>query len=67
MGGLAEQETELGDAGGGFMNYGFRLGDYSTNVIDPSDGMTFWAANEYIGNDGANDLWLTHITSFTAK
>jgi len=49
------------------MNYGFRLGDYSTNVIDPSDGMTFWAANEYIGNDGANDLWLTHITSFTAN
>jgi len=49
------------------MNYGFRLGDYSTNVIDPSDGMTFWAANEYIGNDGTNDIWLTYITSFTAK
>jgi len=31
------------------------------------DGKTFWAANEYIGSDGATDIWRTHITSFAAK
>ena len=53
--------------GGGFFTYSFRLGDYSTTVLDPSDGITFWAANEYIGSDGLNDIWLTHLASFTAK
>jgi hypothetical protein len=53
--------------GGGFFNYGFRIGDYSTIALDPSDGKTFWAANEYAGSDGLNDIWLTHIASFTSK
>jgi hypothetical protein len=53
--------------GGGFFIYNFRIGDYSTTVLDSSDGKTFWSANEYIGNDGATDIWRTHITSFTAK
>jgi protocatechuate 3,4-dioxygenase beta subunit len=49
----------------GFFNVSFRIGDYSTIVIDPSDGNTFWAANEYSGPDSANDIWRTHITSFS--
>jgi hypothetical protein len=53
--------------GGGFMNVGFRIGDYSTTVLDPSNLLNFWSANEYIGADGNNDIWKTHIASFTAK
>lgn len=53
--------------GGGFMFANFRIGDYSTIVIDPSDGMTFWSANEYIGSDGGSDIWRTHIASFTTN
>jgi hypothetical protein len=52
--------------GGGFMPFSVRIGDYSTTVLDPSDGRTFWSANEYIGDDGNSDIWRTHITSFTA-
>ncbi len=51
--------------GGGFFFVDFRIGDYSTTVLDPSDGRTFWSANEYIGDDGDRDIWRTHITSFT--
>src|SRR5262249_54860075 len=32
----------------------------------PTDGRTFWAANEYIGADGGIDIWRTHIVSFQA-
>jgi hypothetical protein len=52
--------------GGGFFVVSDRIGDYSTTVLDPSDGKTFWSANEYIGDDGNSDIWRTHITSFTA-
>jgi hypothetical protein len=38
-----------------------------TIVLDPSDGKTFWAANEYIGTNGLSDIWRTHITSFDAR
>jgi hypothetical protein len=51
----------------GFFYVSFRIGDYSTIMLDPSDGKTFWAANEYIGSDGATDIWRTHITSFAAR
>jgi hypothetical protein len=50
--------------GGGFMSQSFRLGDYSSTVIDPADGVTFWSANEYVGSDGGSDIWRTHIASF---
>jgi hypothetical protein len=53
--------------GGGFFFASFRIGDYSTAVLDPSDNRTFWAANEYIGPNGGSDIWRTHITSFSAK
>jgi hypothetical protein len=51
--------------GGGSMPQSFRAGDYSSVVLDPTDGTTFWAANEYIGSDGASDIWRTKIASFT--
>jgi hypothetical protein len=51
--------------GGGFFSYGFRVGDYSSTVLDPADRLTFWSANEYIGSDGLTDIWRTHLTSFT--
>ena len=34
-------------------------------MLDPTDGTTFWAANEYIGSDGDTDIWRTHIASFS--
>jgi hypothetical protein len=40
-----------------------RVGDFSGISVDPSDGLTFWAANEY---QGAN-LWDTHIASFKSS
>jgi hypothetical protein len=58
--------TSVAAPGRGFFYPSDRIGDYSTTVLDPSDGKTFWSANEYIGDDGATDIWRTHITSFTA-
>jgi sugar lactone lactonase YvrE len=52
--------------GGGLMPVSDRTGDYSTVEVDPTDGRTFWAANEYIGADGNTDIWRTHIASFQA-
>jgi protocatechuate 3,4-dioxygenase beta subunit/methionine-rich copper-binding protein CopC len=51
--------------GAGPMPASFREGDYSTVVLDPTDGMTFWAANEYAGPDAGTDIWNTRIGSFT--
>lgn len=59
------QRARAAAPGGGFFPYSFRLGDYSSIVLDPFDNLTFWAANEYIGADGSTDIWRTHITSFT--
>jgi hypothetical protein len=38
-----------------------RVGDFSSTTVDPSDGLTFWSANEYQGSD----FWDTHIASFS--
>ncbi len=38
-----------------------RVGDFSSITVDPSDGLTFWAANEYQGSA----FWNTRIASFT--
>ena len=59
--------SEVVAPGGGFFYYSFRIGDYSSTVVDPSDGRTFWSANEYIGADGLNDIWLTHLASFRGR
>ena len=53
--------------GGGFFPANFRIGDYSTTVLDPSDHMTFFSANEYIGPNGSTDIWRTHIRAFTVQ
>ena len=58
--------TSVAAPGGGLFFYNYRIGDYSTTVLDPSDGRTFWSANEYIGSDGDTEIWRTHITSFVA-
>jgi hypothetical protein len=43
--------------------YGYnRAGDYSGIGLDPADGKTFWAANEYKGNS----FWNTYVASFQA-
>jgi hypothetical protein len=53
-------------AGGvGFFSVNFRIGDYSTTVLDPN-GKKFWSANEYIGDSPNTNIWRTNITSFTA-
>jgi hypothetical protein len=56
-------------ASGGFFPVSFRIGDYSTTVLDRSDHGkdVFWSANEYIGDGGDINIWRTHITSFTAS
>jgi hypothetical protein len=59
--------SSVAASGGGFFPYNARIGDYSTTVIDPSNGTTFWSANEYIGADGQRDIWRTHIASFKAS
>ena len=51
--------------GVGFFSVNFRIGDYSTTVLDPN-GKTFWSANEYIGDAPSTNIWRTNITSFTA-
>jgi hypothetical protein len=38
-----------------------RVGDFSGTTVDPSDGLTFWSANEYQGAD----FWDTHVASFS--
>jgi len=66
-GGTRIDSSAVATPGGGFFYYSSRIGDYSTTMVDPSDGVTFWSANEYIGSDGLSDIWRTHITSFTAQ
>jgi hypothetical protein len=63
---VGELFASVAAPGGGFFFANLRIGDYSTTVLDPSDGRTFWSANEYIGADGDTNLWRTHIASFTA-
>jgi hypothetical protein len=45
------------------MPFSFRIGDYSSTVLD-SDGKTFWSANEFVNANGGSDIWSTHLTSF---
>jgi len=65
IGSNANTARVVASPGGGFFYQGFRIGDYSSTVLDPSDALTFWSANEYIGSDGNSDIWRTHIASFT--
>jgi len=40
-----------------------RWGDYSTMVVDPDDGCTFWYTQEYLTQTGVS-VWRTRIASF---
>jgi hypothetical protein len=40
-----------------------RWGDYSMTVVDPSDGLTFWATNEYYPATTSAD-WFTRVGKF---
>ncbi|MDH3529036.1 MAG: FG-GAP-like repeat-containing protein, partial [Acidobacteriota bacterium] len=47
--------------------FGFRWGDYSGLVSDPSDGCTFWITNQYYSLQSQNESpfgWLTRIGKF---
>lgn len=41
-----------------------RWGDYSSMSIDPTDNMTFWTSQEYVGTYGGSWPWATKIASF---
>src|SRR5439155_24652957 len=45
-------------AGTGSQTSFSRWGDYSSLVVDPTDGCTFWYANQYLANTG-NFNWHT--------
>src|SRR5439155_9701072 len=50
-------------AGNGSQTSFTRWGDYSSMVVDPTDGCTFWYANEYLAATG-NFNWHTRVASF---
>jgi len=41
-----------------------RWGDYTAMSIDPSDNVTFWTTQEYVGTYGGSYPWSTRIASF---
>ncbi|HEX6500870.1 MAG TPA: hypothetical protein VF054_17845 [Micromonosporaceae bacterium] len=63
LGQMTQGETTLVSGNGSQTSYS-RWGDYSSMVVDPSDGCTFWYAQEYIPSNG-NFNWKTHLHSFT--
>jgi len=40
-----------------------RWGDYAAMSVDPSDNITFWTTNEYVGTYGGSWPWSTKIAS----
>jgi len=50
-------------AGTGSQNGLSRWGDYSSMVVDPADGCTFWYAQEYLTTTGSRN-WHTRLASF---
>ena len=62
----SQRISTVSASGVGFFSVNFRIGDYSTTVLDP-DGKTFWSANEYIGDSPNINIWRTNITSFAGS
>jgi hypothetical protein len=60
---LTEAETTI-VAGGGSQTTYSRWGDYSSMVVDPADGCTFWYTQEYLTVTGTRN-WHTRLASFT--
>ncbi len=59
------QAEAIVTAGGGSQNGTYnRWGDYTSMSVDPTNGCTFWYANEYYPSSSAVQ-WHTRINSFT--
>jgi hypothetical protein len=61
LGAMTQTETIV-KTGGGYQTAS-RWGDYSSMVVDPVDGCTFWYAQEYLPSSGGWN-WKTHLRSF---
>jgi len=64
VGTMTQGETTVLTGGGSQTTNLSRWGDYSSMVVDPVDGCTFWYAQEYIPSNGTFN-WRTHLNSFT--
>ena len=63
LGVMTEGESVLVDGSGSQTGLGYRWGDYSNMVLDPSDNCTFWYTTEYMATTGEAP-WVTRIGSF---
>jgi hypothetical protein len=62
LGQMGQGETTI-VAGIGAQTLHSRWGDYTSMVVDPVDGCTFWYANQYLAANGVFN-WHTRIASF---
>jgi hypothetical protein len=60
---LGQGEANMFSGTGSQTGTNGRWGDYSMNTIDPTDGISFWHANEYYATTGSFD-WHTRIGKF---
>jgi hypothetical protein len=60
---LPQGETTLIAGGGSQTHSSGRWGDYSSMVVDPTDGCTFWYTQEYYPAT-SSACWHTRIGSF---
>src|SRR5206468_2525777 len=60
---LGTMQTPVRAVAGTASSSDSRVGDFSAITVDPSDGLTFWAVNEYQGSA----FWNTRIASFTVS
>lgn len=58
---VAESIIQTGAAS---MTGATRWGDYAAINVDPTDNLTFWTTNEYVGTYGGTWPWATKIASF---
>ncbi len=62
--GTVQQEVQCVDGTGVQTGGGGRWGDYSSTVLDPVDGCTFWTFQEYVQTTGSFQ-WNTRVCSFS--
>jgi hypothetical protein len=65
--GVFRSEAALVEGTGVQTAFGFRWGDYSGLVSDPSDGCSFWITNQYYSLQSQNESpfgWLTKVGKF---
>ena len=60
---LGQGEVIMTNGGGSQTTGSDRWGDYTMTTIDPSDGVSFWHANEYYPTTSEQD-WFTRIGKF---